>query len=163
MKLCTSTTSFIYSRQLLILLLNWYYCTIMKLYSSLLLLAASASAQSVTCDLRPQYAAPVMADGWESRLIATGLNRPRSIVFDSEGSLLVVEQRGGIKHMRLADGNGSCLSVESQTDLVNDTTVSLLALYLLILIEVAQSRPCSISRWKNTLRIFSRRSLRLDI
>lgn len=96
----------------------------MKLYTSLLLLASSASAQSVTCTLRPEYAAPVMADGWQSRLIATGLSRPRSIIFDTEGALLVVEQGGGIKHLKLADGNGTCLSVQSQTDLVNNTAVS---------------------------------------
>ena len=90
----------------------------MKLYASSLLLASSAAAQSVTCNLEPSYAAPVMSNGWESKLIATGLRSPRSILFDSEGALLVVERGSGIKHLRLADGNGTCLSVETQTNLM---------------------------------------------
>ena len=104
----------------------------MKLSTSRLslLLAAAAStttAQSVTCDLRPDYAAPVMAEGWESRLIATGLRSPRSILFDSNGALLVVEQLSGIKHLQLANGNGTCLSVARTITLVNNSAVCLLS------------------------------------
>ncbi|PVH82207.1 soluble quino protein glucose dehydrogenase [Cadophora sp. DSE1049] len=93
----------------------------MKLYASLLLIASLqvVSTQSVTCNLEPEYATPVMADGWESRLIVNGLSRPRSILFDTEGALLVVEQRTGIRHLRLADGNGTCLSVQEETNLLN--------------------------------------------
>ncbi len=99
----------------------------MKLYTSIALSAAwlqAASAQDVTCNLTPDYPAPVMADGWESRLIMTGLSRPRSILFDSEGGLLVVQQRAGITHLQLADGNGTCLSVARRTELVRDSQVS---------------------------------------
>jgi glucose/arabinose dehydrogenase len=99
----------------------------MKLYTSIALLAVwlqAASAQDVACNLTPDYPAPVMADGWESRLIMTGLSRPRSILFDSEGGLLVVQQRAGITHLQLADGNGTCLSVAKRTELVRDSQVS---------------------------------------
>ncbi|KAH9222266.1 soluble quino protein glucose/sorbosone dehydrogenase [Leptodontidium sp. 2 PMI_412] len=82
------------------------------------------SAQSVTCNLKPGYAAPVMADGWESRLIVNGLRQPRSILFDTEGALLVVEQQTGIRHLRLADGNGTCLSVQDETTLVQDSALN---------------------------------------
>jgi len=84
----------------------------------------AVSAQSVTCNLEPEYATPVMADGWESRLIVNGLNRPRSILFDTAGALLVVEQRTGITHLRLADGNGTCLSVQEETSLVQDSELN---------------------------------------
>lgn len=99
----------------------------MKLYTSIAVSAAlfhAASTQDVTCNLTPSYPAPVMADGWESRLIVTGLTRPRSILFDNAGGLLVVQQRTGITHMRLADGNGTCLSVAKRTELVRDSSVS---------------------------------------
>ncbi|KAG4430398.1 hypothetical protein IFR05_014118 [Cadophora sp. M221] len=80
----------------------------------------SVSAQSVQCTLQPSYATPVMADGWSSRLIVNGLRRPRSILFDTEGALLVVEQQVGIRHLRLVDGNGTCLGVGDERVLVRD-------------------------------------------
>lgn len=98
----------------------------MKPYVPLLLSAAwlqSTSAQTVTCNLTPDYTAPVAATGWESKLIVTGLSRPRSILFDSEGALLIVQARTGILHLRLADGNGTCLRVAEQSELVTDPQV----------------------------------------
>lgn len=100
----------------------------MKLYVSFAILTLwlqAVNAQDVSCSLTPSYAAPVMAEGWESRLILTGLSRPRSILLDSTGGLLVVQQRAGITHLRLADGNGTCLSVAKRTELVRDAQVSL--------------------------------------
>lgn len=99
----------------------------MKLHASIVLSAAwlqAVSAQAVTCNLTPSYPAPVMADGWESRLIHTGLRRPRSILFDSEGGLLVVQQRTGITHLRLSDGNGTCIAVAETTELVRDSELN---------------------------------------
>src|SRR3954452_15436452 len=98
----------------------------MNIFTTLVLLPLLqvVTAQSVTCNLEPKYAAPVMADGWESRLVVNGLKRPRSILFDTEGALLVVEQRTGIRHLRLADGSGTCLSMQEETTLVQDSEVS---------------------------------------
>lgn len=108
-----------------LILTNLQFATMNILKSCLLIrLLQVVSAQSVTCNLEPGYAAPVMADGWESRLIVNGLRRPRSILFDTEGALLVVEQQTGIRHLRLADGNGTCLSVQDETTLVQDSAVS---------------------------------------
>ncbi|KAH7369649.1 soluble quino protein glucose/sorbosone dehydrogenase [Rhexocercosporidium sp. MPI-PUGE-AT-0058] len=98
----------------------------MNIFTTLVLLPLLqvVTAQSVTCNLEPKYAAPVMADGWESRLVVNGLKRPRSILFDTEGALLVVEQRTGIRHLKLADGNGTCLSMQEETTLVQDSELN---------------------------------------
>ena len=43
-------------------------------------------AEAATCDLTNNFAEPVLANGWEHKLIVKGLTKPRSILFDSEGN-----------------------------------------------------------------------------
>ncbi|OHW90961.1 glucose sorbosone dehydrogenase, partial [Colletotrichum incanum] len=50
---------------------------------------------------RPGYKPPVAAVGWTFCLVSNGFNRPRSILFDQERGLLLVEARFGIKHSKL--------------------------------------------------------------
>ena len=62
------------------------------LLALLVFLFGSCTAQNCTTNnLQVTYPAPVAADGWEYRLISTGLTAPRSIVFDSTGGLLVLD------------------------------------------------------------------------
>jgi glucose/arabinose dehydrogenase len=57
-------------------------------------------------------------------MIAQNLTSPRSIIFDSNGGLLVVQQGAGIVHLQMADGGGTCLEVARKTYLVNSTSLN---------------------------------------
>ncbi|KAI9148279.1 putative glycine dehydrogenase (decarboxylating) [Paramyrothecium foliicola] len=88
-----------------------------------LVLSGVAAQSSNQCDinnLETSYPAPVTADGWSHRLVASGLSSPRSILFDSEGGLIVVEQGTGIVHLALEDQGRTCLRVSRQTTLIED-------------------------------------------
>ncbi|KAK3401946.1 hypothetical protein B0T20DRAFT_346317 [Sordaria brevicollis] len=65
------------------------------------------------------YPAPVVRDGYEARLVATGLKKPRSVIIDSKGGLLVVEAGKGITHLTIKNDGWPCLSVEKTTSLVS--------------------------------------------
>lgn len=58
-----------------------------------------------------------------ARLVANNLTTPRGIKFDSQGTLLVVEQGSGIVALNLVDAGRDCLSVGSRKTVINDTTV----------------------------------------
>lgn len=72
-----------------------------------------------------------MAPGFRVQVVANQLTRPRSLHFDSEGALLVVEQSQGVKRIRLA-GEGSCVRQEGAIQNVTDNdNVSRCALVLM--------------------------------
>jgi hypothetical protein len=87
---------------------------------STLLLWASLSGAQTTCSttLSAAYAAPSVAPGFAARIVANGLTLPRSIIFDSAGNLLVIEQGRGVIAYTLDDAGGACLSVSTQTVVV---------------------------------------------
>ena len=58
-------------------------------------------------------------------LVATGLTKPRSLQFDSSGNLLVVQQGAGIVNLVLQDDGGTCLSVKSSKNVVENSDVCL--------------------------------------
>ena len=88
-------------------------------------LARVALAQSsCSASVSASVPAPSVAPGFDARLIATGLYKPRGITFDQQGNLLVVEQQSGVVALKLNDAGGSCLSEQSRHTVVNDTTVS---------------------------------------
>ena len=68
---------------------------------------------------------PTVASGYRMALVATGLTAPRSIEFDSEGNLLVVQQGAGIVNLELQDAGGTCVTVKSKRNVVTNSTVSL--------------------------------------
>ena len=86
--------------------------------------AVLQSTFAVNCNLKPSYPAPIVANGWQAQLVAQGLKSPRSIVFDSKGGLLVVQQGNGIVHLQLTDSGGACFDVAKKTTLINDSSVS---------------------------------------
>ncbi|KAI3395227.1 hypothetical protein diail_1653 [Diaporthe ilicicola] len=93
--------------------------------------AALCAAQSTTsaagaCPtvLTPSYRAPVVGSGWTAQLIATGLTKPRSITFDQNGALLVVQQGSGIVRMTLTDNGGTCLVVNGTTTVVENSDLN---------------------------------------
>ena len=86
------------------------------------LLMPGALAQS--CAPVTPRAEPVVADGYEARVILSGLQRPRHLAFDTEGNLLVSQQGGaGISRVVLeesADGEGCATSSDV---LISDPSV----------------------------------------
>lgn len=83
------------------------------------ILIQSTLAQTCSSTLRPQYSNPVVAGGWSFRLVANGFTRPRGIVFDQSGALLVVDSRVGVVRLTLTDDGGTCLSVKNKTIVIN--------------------------------------------
>ncbi|ROT34928.1 L-sorbosone dehydrogenase [Sodiomyces alkalinus F11] len=79
-----------------------------------------------SCDnyFTPNYKPPVAADGWTYRLIAQDLARPRSLVIDSRGALLVLEAGNGIKRITLEDNGGTCLAARDETLLVRHSALN---------------------------------------
>jgi glucose/arabinose dehydrogenase len=103
----------------------------MKLQNNLQIVLALSTANSqatiaTTCpvSLKASYPTPIVADGWEAQLIVQGLKAPRSVLFDSNGGLLVVQQAAGVVHLQLTDNGSTCLEVSKTTYLINSTLVS---------------------------------------
>ncbi|EFX06047.1 hypothetical protein CMQ_4116 [Grosmannia clavigera kw1407] len=86
--------------------------------------AAITSAASCSTVLTPSYNTPVVASGWTAQIVANGLHKPRSIQFDSSGSLLVVESGKGVSRIVFTDKGKTCLEVASYTTVVNDTSLN---------------------------------------
>ncbi|KAK7426010.1 hypothetical protein QQZ08_007458 [Neonectria magnoliae] len=82
--------------------------------------SAAAASDSCSNDLSVAYDNPVAADGWSYRLVANELDRPRGILFDTEGALLVVDSGVGIVHLSLQDDGGTCLQVKEKKTLVKN-------------------------------------------
>ncbi|KAL2255934.1 hypothetical protein VTK26DRAFT_2458 [Humicola hyalothermophila] len=90
------------------------------------LYATSAVGQGAACAdvLVPAYSAPVVASGWQAQLVAGGLTRPRSILFDSTGALLILEAGKGVSRHRFTDNGGTCLAANHSHMLVELSTLN---------------------------------------
>ncbi|KAL1895488.1 hypothetical protein Sste5346_005296 [Sporothrix stenoceras] len=88
-------------------------------------LLSTVSADSVCPTiLNPSYDYPIVGEGWTAQLIASGLTSPRRLLFDSNGSLLVVEAGKGIARLTLTDHGGTCLVVADKTTIVSNTDLN---------------------------------------
>jgi hypothetical protein len=84
---------------------------------------AIANAQAACpAGLAPKNGAPVVAPGFQARLIANGLSKPRGLVVDSAGHLLAVQNGVGVTSFTLAETNG-CVSVASNNIIARTTGV----------------------------------------
>lgn len=96
---------------------------LMPTLSILGLVAATALASCP--DLRTPYSAPVANGNYTVRLVANaGLSKPRSLLFDNGGALLVLDQNVGVVRMTLEDHGGSCATVANSTKVLEDKAVS---------------------------------------
>jgi glucose/arabinose dehydrogenase len=66
----------------------------------------------------PKYAPPVVAKGFTARVLISGLTRPRGMVFDTEGNLLVVQNRKDITAIQLSN-DGGCVKATGKSTVVN--------------------------------------------
>lgn len=87
--------------------------------------AASAVLAQESCPvtLVPAYPQPVIGAGYTTRLIASGLNRPRSLLFDATGKMLVLEGRRGIRRLGFTDHGSTCVEVAENNVVIADTSV----------------------------------------
>lgn len=96
-----------------------------RLLATVTLLVVIASAQQCNFKtLKSSYPAPVTDDNWNYSIIANELRRPRGILFDSEGALIVIDSGNGIIHFELDDEGGTCLQVKKKTTLLKKNNVS---------------------------------------
>lgn len=68
---------------------------------------------------------PSVAPGWQWAVVATGLKNPRTIEFDLQGRLVVVESGLGVGVLELNDNGGTCVTVKLKNTIINSTLVSL--------------------------------------
>lgn len=89
------------------------------------LLPSLAIAQSSSCGPAPANGIrPSIASGYTYQVVATGLAKPRGLVLDGEGNLLVVEaDRGVISAHTLQEENG-CVSISRSSDVTEALEVS---------------------------------------
>lgn len=97
--------------------------SLLLLLSSSLASAQSSASQCKINSLKTSYPAPVAADGWSYRLVATELSRPRGILFDTDGALIVVDTGVGLVHLELEDQGRTCLRVRKKTVLLENEDV----------------------------------------
>lgn len=89
--------------------------------------STTSAAGACPTVLKPSYDAPVVGSGWTAQLIATDLKEPRSLTFDQNGALLVVQQGSGIIRMTLTDNGGTCLAVNETSTVVENSDVGCLS------------------------------------
>jgi glucose/arabinose dehydrogenase len=74
--------------------------------------------------LVPTYTPPSVAPGWAAQLVVSGLQTPRSLLFDSAGALLVVERGKGVSRITFKDHGGTCLEVDKHDVIIPLASVS---------------------------------------
>ena len=89
-----------------------------------LLASCEASTNAPQCPGPSPPSHPVTADGVNYKILVNGLDRPRGVILDSEGNLLVVEAaKKGISRIVLNDADGLDICVDSTSQIVSDDTV----------------------------------------
>ncbi|KAF3760368.1 soluble quino protein glucose dehydrogenase [Cryphonectria parasitica EP155] len=83
--------------------------------------SAATTCQTI---LSPSYSPPTVSSGWTASLAASGLSKPRTIVFDESGALLVLENGVGIKRITFTNQSDSCLTAETAVVIVNETSLN---------------------------------------
>lgn len=86
-------------------------------------LCAGVSLAAQCNNLKPK-SNPQAAPGVRFKVLANDLNRPRGIVTDSKGNLLVVESGNGIRRIVLNAGAGIDTCVSSSTQLVAESSLN---------------------------------------
>ncbi|KAJ4256940.1 hypothetical protein NW762_009036 [Fusarium torreyae] len=91
-----------------------------------MLLATGATLIGLTtalCNLTPE-ANISTADGVEYKLLRTGLQRPRHLVVDIEGNILIAEAGKGVRRVVLDDGKNLDVCIDSDDTLISDANLN---------------------------------------
>ncbi|MCJ1308168.1 hypothetical protein MMC25_001820 [Agyrium rufum] len=88
-------------------------------------LIQSCIAQSCSTTLTPTKSIkPTVASGYQYALVATGLTAPRSLQFDGNGNLLVVQQGAGVQNLVLNDAGGTCVTVKENRNVIDNSALN---------------------------------------
>ncbi|KAF3019699.1 hypothetical protein E8E14_007112 [Neopestalotiopsis sp. 37M] len=89
---------------------------------ALLHLSVANAADDGACSniLTPSYSAPVVGSGWTAQLVVTGLTKPRGIVWDSNGHLLVVQQGVGLTGISFSENSTTCLGAATSGSIIDN-------------------------------------------
>ncbi|KAK1759859.1 soluble quino protein glucose/sorbosone dehydrogenase [Echria macrotheca] len=87
-------------------------------------LATAVAAAGCGKVLVPSYTVPAVNSAWQAQLVAGGLTKPRSLMFDASGALLVVESGKGITRHKIVDNGGTCVSISESTVLIGQTSLN---------------------------------------
>ena len=101
--------------------------TALAVLTTLVSVANALAACSNT--LAPKNGAPVVAEGYQVRLIANGLIKPRGLIVDSGGHLLAVQTGVGITSFTLKEDEAGCVSIVSKLDVATTLGVSIFSSY----------------------------------
>lgn len=63
----------------------------------------------------PKYAAPIVAKGFTARVVISNLTRPRSMTFDTDGNMLVLQNRVEISSFTMNNDGGCITATGKQT------------------------------------------------
>lgn len=90
-------------------------------------------ANAPACPGPAPASSPKAAPGVEYKVLINGLERPRGVVLDTKGNLLVVESKGkGVRRIVLNGASGLDVCVESSAQIVPESTVSRLGCCLTV-------------------------------
>ena len=93
------------------------YTTPIKIASLAILFATGCVAQS--CPSPSGSIQPSVAQGYELKVVATGLSKPRGIAFDSQGHLLVVQAGSGDLTSHVITESNGCVTATDSTVVVS--------------------------------------------
>lgn len=99
--------------------------TVLQSFVVALAAVAQTAVAATACPGPAPASNPQTADGVAFKVLQNGLARPRGVVMDSAGNLLVVEAKGkGVTRVVLDDADGLDVCVSSSAQLIDDGTVS---------------------------------------
>ncbi|KAF4495201.1 L-sorbosone dehydrogenase [Fusarium agapanthi] len=75
---------------------------------------------------KPRRSKPIAAAGWEYSVVHNSFRQPRTILFDTEGALLVLDSITGIVHLKLddSDAGGRCVRLAKKTTLLKKISLN---------------------------------------
>ncbi|KAB5583127.1 hypothetical protein GE09DRAFT_291680 [Coniochaeta sp. 2T2.1] len=86
--------------------------------------SASAAGSCPTVLTSSNYDRPVVGSGYTAQLVVKGLTKPRGLIFDQDGALLVVESGVGITRIRFDDRGGTCLLKTESPTIYQDSSLN---------------------------------------
>ncbi|PKS10956.1 hypothetical protein jhhlp_002715 [Lomentospora prolificans] len=94
----------------------------MRLQQTALVTAFFAAGAFAKCEnvIVPNYQTPSLASGWQGQLVANGFKKPRTLHFDTEGNLIVLDAGVGVRRVKFTDNGDTCLQVAENQLLVDN-------------------------------------------
>lgn len=97
----------------------------MMLKHTALAAALFAAGALAKCEnvIVPSYQSPTLASGWQGQLVANGFKKPRTLHFDTEGNLIILDAGVGVRRVKFTDNGDTCLEVAENKLLIDNKDV----------------------------------------